>query len=84
MKFRITRTTIFGDEQPIEVDGIYQSKVNNKILNKEIDKWYLEINSLEELIAFINECENDVVVSLPSGVYDDGCVEIEIYDGYRE
>lgn len=42
---------------------------------KENDKWYIDINSLEELNELIDEVKEKVII---------GCDDIEIYDDYRE
>jgi len=67
MEFRIKRTSTFalGAGDP-EVEGAYQKKDERN--------WYIQINSLEELIK-LEEKEGNIIVG-------DGY--IEIYDTYRE
>lgn len=45
--------------------------------------WTIEINTLEDLLAFSKECGNDLVLS-PTHWLAKGMPCIEIYDGYRE
>ena len=64
MKYVISRTSDWmGKTQPC-------SKAY-----KENDKWYIDINSLEELNELIDEVKEKVII---------GCDDIEIYDDYRE
>lgn len=63
MVYEITRSSDWwGENQPCK--SAYKSE----------DKWYIEINTLEELQELI-KCEGKVIVGKSS---------IEIYDGYRE
>ena len=64
MKYEISRTS----------DWLGEKKPCAKAY-KENDKWYIDINSLEELNELISEVESKVIV---------GNNNIEIYDDYRE
>lgn len=71
MKFEITRTSCFGIGKPI----------NDERLKKIKSCWYIELNTLEELMQFIENNGHSVVI--------ERCDEyeqytIEIYDTYRE
>lgn len=102
MKFRVERTsiwaTVFPNKKPC--DGVTPELVMIKkrtiafakgwktFTYKKEKAWVIEINSLEELIAFQNKIEK---TSETRGliIENDGtCTEIpyciEIYDGYRE
>ena len=64
MKYEISRSSDWwGEKQPCEK------------AYKENDKWYIDINSLEELNELIDEVKEKVII---------GCDDIEIYDDYRE
>lgn len=89
MKYIITRTSNWGDENP-KANGVqkeilpyvYDSK--NKI--EELKEAYTtNIDSLEELHRFIKDCGYPVIVS-NSGKQGYGfqLPTIEIYDDYRE
>ena len=64
MKYEILRTS----------DWLGKTKPCAKAYN-ENDKWYIDINSLEELNELIGEVESKVII---------GGDDIEIYDDYRE
>lgn len=48
----------------------------------EIEVWGMEINSLEELLNFINETDEEVIISTSLVDYKTPC--LEIYDDWRE
>lgn len=69
MKFTVTRTSQWDNEKPCE-----RAKFD------EVDiwgdkRWYIEINTIEELMAFKREVGVPIII---------GSDSIEIYDGYRE
>lgn len=70
MKFFVTRSSRQFYKQPCATS------------TPENGRWAIEINSLEELISFVDS-QGDIIVrehfSLPGKHY-----EIEIYDGWRE
>ena len=64
MKYKISRSSDWWSEkQPCQK------------AYKENDKWYIDIDSLEEIQELINEVKTEVIIG-----FDD----IEIYDDYRE
>lgn len=110
MKFLVTKTSDWGDNQPCEesFDGEYiyidertvndpsqlkyknaekewygngsNHRVENNHIKRDFNKngWLLEVNSIEQLINFVNKY-GDIVISNHFGT-----PEIEIYDTYRE
>lgn len=66
MKFRLSRTSSYSRN-----DSPHPRAV------KEGWGWVIEIESLDSLMSFIHEIENEIVVN-----YDPP--SIEIYDDYRE
>lgn len=64
MKYKISRSSDWwGIKQPCQK------------AYKKNDKWYIDIDSLEEIQELINEVKTEVIIG-----FDD----IEIYDDYRE
>jgi hypothetical protein len=67
-------------------EGLWRSKgINHRVdsrgyIQREYERegFLIEINTLEELVAFVDEV-GDIVISK-----DNPMPEIEIYDGYRE
>lgn len=86
MIFEISRTSEYyvpSNNPPC--DGCIETSVE-LTWKRELKKVYVkEINTLEELMHFVeNEGEGKIVI-LPKGRYNDcGYPEIEIYDDYRE
>lgn len=70
MKFVITRTSCYNDEQPCE-----DAKWNGEIDEWGSKIWTIEINSVEELLALKGKVGCPIIV---------GSNNLEIYDGYRE
>lgn len=73
MEFRVTRTSIslsWGKESPCE-----EAK-------KQGDAWFVEINTLEELLNFMDKYEKEIIIS--RDLDNPQIIEIEIYDTYRE
>ena len=81
MRFRVKRTSDFyySNERPRD-DAIKEDTVESIAVLSDRLIWSLNIDTLEELIAFIDKLDEEVIVS-NSG--DDGPA-IEIYDGWRE
>ena len=81
MKFLITRTSLFwdDDEKPCGEDGLKKVKYLSDKGN-EYEGWLLNIDNLEELINFQNNY-GDIIIS--DGV-NKKLKEIEIYDSWRE
>lgn len=76
MKFGLTRTSEWNDKvMPVESKKCFRGTEDGA------PKWMIEVNSLSELMRFINEeCEGLVVICN----YGDHLPSIEIYDDYRE
>lgn len=70
MKYIVTRTSFYGDDElkPCE-DAVLEKLSNGSV------RWYININSLEEMEEFISEV-GQIIISYGN--------EIEIYDNYRE
>ncbi len=70
MKYIVTRTSFYGDDElkPCE-DAVLEKLSNGSV------RWYININSLEEMEEFISEV-GQIIISYGN--------EIEIYDSYRE
>lgn len=83
MKFVLSRTSA-GDVGDIEVDDkkykIIKVKRYLRWIDKYVDKLFIEINSLEELMEFQKDY-GDIVIT---DELDGEMKEIEIYDDYRE
>ena len=81
MKFRIKRTSSFyATEKPCE-----RAYGGNPLKeNSEKKVWYIDINSIEELVAFRLELQEPIIIG---DVWEEelgDMPEIEIYDDYRE
>ena len=70
MKYIVTRTSFYGDDElkPCE-DAVLEKLSNGSV------RWYININSLEEMEEFISEV-GQIIISYGN--------EVEIYDSYRE
>lgn len=77
MKFRINRLSKAPDENP-EIEGTWEEP--NRHINEHKSYWFIEINTLEELIELQKKLDNPLVIEaedfLGSGspyilVYDD-------------
>ena len=93
MKYVVTRTSVFGGEDP-KVNG-----VQKELLPYTPNPWYgerigpdelveaytIELDSLEALHQFIKDCGHHIIVS---NLHKDGLgfqlPTIEVYDDYRE
>lgn len=121
MKFKVSRTSIFGDKKPCDgvtlekfdyierrscseeefnkvlakIEGLWRSKgINHTTFENEYSKgiqrtfpqdeegWFIELNSLEDLIQFMNKVGKGIVLGKYWG--NESIYEIEIYDAYRE
>jgi len=82
MKFRIKRTSNFdGEEKPCE--KAYGGEHLGGRAN-DVRVWYIDINTLDELIALRDEVENELIVGTAYEKELNDMPEIEIYDDYRE
>jgi predicted RNA-binding protein associated with RNAse of E/G family len=74
MRFKISRTSGWDNDPPCKEAYTLPEEYNPK---DHYHKWYIDINSLDELIKFVDKY-GDIVVSTENDPY------IEIYDTYRE
>ena len=82
MKFVVSSTSGESREQPCEEAIRGSIERENKIYNKStVDVWFVEINTLEELIKFYEE-NGDIIIK--DCFWNKSYTEIEIYDDYRE
>lgn len=79
MRFEITRASIsaFAEDNPKPCEEAYAVPVENDDYLREYI-WYVDINTLEELIAFNNKCEHSLVFDAR---FDP---DIKIYDDYLD
>jgi len=92
MKFAVKRTSIWDEEKPIDHPKLYEERVQTQILfndGKEPltywkDCWFIELETLEELVDFINFSEREIVLTTNHNRFVNEYHEIEIYDCYRE
>ena len=76
MKFKISRTSLWHREKPCE-----EATLTNDVDRNKLPYWILEINSLDDLIKFIEKYKRIVI---EDEAYNIDLPEIEIYDDYRE
>ena len=77
MKFYVTRTSIWENEKPFE-----DSRVQ---FDGEKDAWYIELNTLKELIDFADNTNEEIILtSLTAHGEKTPSRAIEIYDTWRE
>lgn len=76
-----------GDEQKANFDW-YSNGNNHRVENGNLKRdfidtgWFIEINSLEELINFKTKIKEKIIIS---NLYNNESIpEIEIYDSWRE
>lgn len=82
MKFRLSRTTQNWSGRPCPEAS---SVVIKDGMGHDAKIWYVELATLDDLLAFIKK-HGDIVVSEATDSYlpPDMIFWIEIYDGYRE
>lgn len=80
MVFQIERTSIGSSSDELPCKNCFPIKLPTKY--GTLDRWGIEINSLEELINLMEEINEPLIVSHAFGSEDMLC--IEIYDDYRE
>lgn len=81
MKFVVSSTSGGHKEQPCEEAKRGSIERENKIYSATADVWFVEINTLEELIKFYEEY-GDIIIK--DCLWNKSYTEIEIYDDYRE
>ena len=78
MKFEVTRTSTWFNEDIKCEEARQEEFVVGEHLCK---RWVVEINTLEELIAFVKKYEDRIVLITDE---KSGLPKIEIYDDWRE
>jgi len=62
-------------------------RINGLWMEKDIKRmgWFIEVNSIEDLMKIIETSKNNIIISPKSqGAKDETIPEIEIYDDFRE
>jgi hypothetical protein len=80
------------DKKYGECEGAWTSKGINHCINEDgyvqrefpndVTRWFVEINTLDELLDFVDKHGGDVIISKILG--ETNIYYLEIYDGYRE
>lgn len=89
MKFEITRTSNLGfsrEDRPCEgSEPFVRTITSNNGSSWNVYHWTMEINTLQDIIDFMEKQEEDIVI-MKSNIHIDGLPDyiIEIYDDYRE
>lgn len=81
MKFRVTRTSNWWGDNP-KCEEAFQEEVviyEGTENEKTVMEWFVNIDTLQELIEFINKYEGRAVI-----IIDRLEPTIEIYDDWRE
>lgn len=86
MIFEVSRTSYSSREKPCSEAKHHQKEITHTHSGREIckgtfDYWTIEINSLEELIEFV---EKHGQIVLQKDIFLNNTFEIEIYDTWRE
>lgn len=86
MKFHVTRTSNYSDNiKPCEKAKEIITEIRSVNTTTARKIWYIEVNSIEDLLSFIDEQESEVVINTQkTDIVDYGMPSIEIYDDYRE
>ena len=81
MRFVVSSTSGGYREQPCEeaIRGSIEADI--KVYGDTVDVWFIEINTLEELVKFHEE-NGDIIIK--DCLWNKSYIEIEIYDDYRE
>lgn len=84
MRFQITRTSTgyYRQEKPCDGAFVYKRE-RGRLDDHDRLYWALEVNSLDELLKFIEKNGEPIIISGACDYYD-GLLQIEIYDEYRE
>ena len=78
MKYIVTRTSLYKGEKPCD-EAFKHPHPTGQLSN--VERWTIEINSLEQLNAFAEKYEPLIVY--PESYFGKS-PEIEIYDDYKE
>ena len=96
MIFEVERTSqwMFDENKPpcdgafVEEFEITKTMWNGPAAKKKMKRWFIELNTLEDLLAFKEEIDEELIITHSSWeeVIKDFTVkyQIEIYDTYRE
>lgn len=88
MLFKLTRTSLLFNERkkPLDDERVFEKKKTytetdgkRKFNLSESAGWFIELNTLEELIELMNQVEDELIITS-----EDDMLTIEIYDYYRE
>lgn len=84
MRFQITRTSssYYRQEKPCDCAFVYKRE-RGSLDDQDRLSWALEVNSLDELLQFVEKIGECVIISGACD-YQNGLPQIEIYDDYRE
>jgi hypothetical protein len=78
MRFEISNVDYPRNYPPCE--GCYQLP---EAVSAEDSPWFIDIASLDDLLALMNRVKNDLILS-PCGISKPACPWVRIYDGYNE
>lgn len=82
MKFVISRTSHYGKDKPPCEEAREETILSGGEKQFEYEAWCLDINTIEELIKFIEKNGGSAVIEKSYWTQENW--EIEIYDDYRE
>jgi hypothetical protein len=91
MIFEVERTSqwMFDEnEPPCDRAFVKEFEITKTIAKKKIKRWFIELNTLEDLLAFKEENVGELIITYSPWADDIKDVtvnyRIEIYDTYRE
>ncbi len=76
MKFHICRTSACSN---------IESPCKEAVRNDKDKNWYIEISTLEELLALVDKCGETIILQASFEKTDEPYIpQLEIYDDYKE
>lgn len=89
MKFAICTSAHEDRRNEILEDGLDQlpTKWQDQVTAQREGYWYVELETLEDLLALVHECRYPIIVNVKedAGMYDPVDVDtLLVYDGYIE
>lgn len=88
MKFTINRTNMYVDEQPCPEaypeEVIRAFKFRGKIITNKVIKWFIEIDTMEDLQKITDDDSKKFVIDFNKYSDDDIYPSITIYDDWIE
>ena len=75
MKFIVIKTSWRYDDE-------HTAPCENAVFDNEEEGWVIEINSIEELLSFVEKCSDEIIISLKA--YNSELPCLEIYNDWRE